>query len=256
MWHRAIVVVMIAAAAAPLACRRDVAPPAPATPPRVPVVASSGRAAFVDVTAASGIDFRYRNGEEADRYAILESLGGGVGLIDFDRDGLLDIFVTGGGYFDGDALKGHPSRLYKNLGEFRFRDVTADVGLPADGAFYSHGCAVGDYDGDGWPDLLVTGYGGLALYRNVEGRKFIDVTRAAGLKLASDVHWATSALWADLDGDGQVDLFVPHYVKWSPSHNPRCRGYGPDQPIDICPPNRFEALPPQLFLNRGNGAFR
>src|SRR5262249_53812361 len=118
----------------------------PADPPKEP-----GPSRFVDVTHVCGIDFTYHNGEEAGHYAILESLGGGVGLLDYDGDGLLDIFVTGGGFFDGPdkkQIKGHPCRLYRNLGGMKFRDVTREAGLgPL--SFYSHGCAVGDYDGDG-----------------------------------------------------------------------------------------------------------
>src|SRR5262249_61815459 len=115
------------------------------------------------------------DGEEGEppHLAILESLGGGVALLDYDCDGLLDLFVTGGGYYDGPdkkQIKGHPCKLYKNLGGFKFKDVTREVGLDtlAGGApwFYSHGCAVADYDRDGWPDLLVTGWGRVALVRN------------------------------------------------------------------------------------------
>src|SRR5262249_25881796 len=125
----------------------------------------TGPAFFRDVTADSGINFTYRNGEEAYHYSILESLGGGVGLIDYDGDGLLDIFLPGGGYFDGQEIKGLPCKLYKNLGGWKFKDVTEDVGL-AGPWWYTHGCAVADYDRDGWPDLLVTGYGRLALFHN------------------------------------------------------------------------------------------
>ena len=192
-------------AATLFACSRPAPPlagdaPASDTPPGY----------FEDVTAATGIDFTYRNGQEAGHLAILESLGGGVGLIDYDRDGLLDVFVTGGGYYDGPGkktIRGYPNRLYRNEGNGKFRDVTAEVGLPAEGPFYSHGVAVGDYDNDGWPDLLVTGYGRLALYRNVGG-KFVDVTETAGLRDARPLHWSTSAAWADLDGDGRPDVYV------------------------------------------------
>src|SRR5207253_7598284 len=109
-------------------------------------------ASFRDRTADTGINFSYHNGREAGNLAIMESLGGGVALIDYDRDGLLDIFVPGGGYFDGQTIHGYPSRLYRNLGNCRFRDVTAEVGLDRP-PFYTHGCAVGDFDNDGWPDL-------------------------------------------------------------------------------------------------------
>jgi hypothetical protein len=210
---------------------------------------------FTDMTASSGLCFTYRNGEEARHYSILESLGGGVALIDYDQDGLLDIFLPGGGYFAGPDMKqirGHPNRLFRNLGGWKFKDVTAEVGLPTEGLFYSHGAAVCDFDNDGWPDLLVTGYGRLALYRNDHG-KFVDVTAQMGLADAGALHWSTSAGWADLDGDGWPDLFVAHYVDWSFRNHPACEL--PNGKIDICSPRRFEPLPAALYLNRGGKGF-
>jgi hypothetical protein len=210
---------------------------------------------FEDVTPNSGVDFTYRNGEEAGHYAILESLGGGVALLDYDGDGLLDIFVTGGGYFAGPEnkeIKGHPCKLYKNLGGWKFKDVTTEVGLDrlGDGQpwFYTHGCAVADYDRDGWPDLLVTGYGRLALLHNESdgkgGRRFVDVTKVAGL--AREHFWSTSAGWGDLDGDGWPDLYVCQYVDWSFANNPPCKGYTTDVSRDVCPPRAFGAAPHAL----------
>jgi hypothetical protein len=220
------------------------------------------------MTVQSGIDFTYRNGQEAGYYAILESLGGGVALFDYDGDGLLDIFVTGGGYFDKaekeflmdksklPRIHGHPCRLYKNLGGWKFKDVTKEVGL--DGiCFYTHGCAVADYDRDGWPDLLVTGYGRLALYRNVPGenggRRFVEVTKEVGL--LGEHFWSTSAAWADLDGDGWPDLYVCQYVDWSFANNPTCEGYGGQVVRDVCPPKFFEARPHALYQNNGGRNF-
>jgi hypothetical protein len=217
---------------------------------------------FEDVTAASGIDFTYRNGEEtANHFAILESLGGGVALIDYDGDGLLDIFLTGGGHYAGadkTQIKGHPCKLYKNLGNFRFRDVTQEVGLDKID-FYTHGAAVADYDKDGWPDLLVTGWGAVALFHNVpvdpadpkKGRRFEDVTAAAGL--GQGITWATSAAFADLDGDGYPDLYVCQYVNWSLQNNPQC-AYGGEK-RDVCPPRQFQGLPHKLYRNTGRGTF-
>lgn len=213
---------------------------------------------FRDVTAATGIDFTCRNGEEADHKTLLESLGGGVALIDFDRDGELDVFLVGGGDFVGPdqrIIRGRPGRFYRNLGDWRFRDMTSAVGL-GDAQFYSHGAAVADYDRDGWPDLLVSGYGGLALYHNEpaadSGRRFVDVSAAARL---IDSRWNTSAAWADLDGDGYPDLYVCHYVDWSWETHKTCAGDSPDVRADVCPPGYFRGTPHAVYRNNGNGTF-
>jgi enediyne biosynthesis protein E4 len=229
-------------------------PPVLESPP-----AATGKSWFRDMTEQSGVDFTYRNGEEAGHYAILESLGGGVGLIDYDRDGLLDIFLPGGGQFfgpDKKQIKGLPCRLYKNLGGWKFRDVTAEV-FEGPIEFYSHGCAVADYDRDGWPDLLVTGYGRLALFHNEDdghgGRRFREKTGPAGL--ADAQRWNTSAAWGDLNGDGYPDLYVCQYVNWSFQNHPTCDGYTASVARDICSPRQFDARPHVLYRNNGNGTF-
>jgi hypothetical protein len=219
---------------------------------------SSSGPIFTDRTKDTGIEHSFRNGQEAGNLAILESLGGGVALIDYDGDGLLDIFVTGGGYYDGPdkkQIKGHLCKLYKNLGNWQFKDVTAEVGLDIDW-FYTHGCAVADYDNDGWPDLLVTGWGRVALFHNEpnpngKGRHFVEVTKKAGL---NDALWSTSAAWADLDGDGFPDLYVCHYVDWSFQKHPKCH-YRQDGTPDVCPPKNFDALPHVLYRNNRDGTF-
>jgi hypothetical protein len=237
-------------------CSRSGVPVPPAPTPTL----SEESSLFRDMTAESGVSFTYHNGQEANHYAILESLGGGVALLDYDGDGLLDIFVTGGGAFKGPDKKrivGLPCRLYKNLGGWKFRDVTTEAGLDRI-EFFSHGAAVADYDRDGWPDLLVTGYGRLALFHNESdgkgGRRFVEVTKQAGL-LGGDHFWSTSAAWGDLDGDGYPDLYVCQYVDWSFANHPLCTGYSADVERDICPPKQFDARPHALYHNNGNGTF-
>jgi RNA polymerase sigma factor (sigma-70 family) len=252
----------------PTAAALGEGPPAAADKP------AREQALFEDYTAASGIRFTYRNGEEAGHYAILETLGGGIALIDYDGDGLLDIFVVGGGSFDRtdeeyrkDPTKpprilGRPCKLYRNLGHLKFQDVTNQAGLSGI-AFYTHGAEVVDFDRDGWPDLLVTGYGRVALFKNVPdgkgGRRFQDVTREAGLAgkgagALAEHFWATSAAWGDLDGDGYPDLYICQYVDWSWENNPPCGGYG-DGKRDVCPPKQFSARPHALYRNDGRGHF-
>jgi hypothetical protein len=213
---------------------------------------------FRDVTADSGIHFICRNGEEADRLTILESLGCGVALIDYDGDGLLDVFLVGGGYFDGPdkkTIRGAACRLFRNLGGFRFQDVTKEAGFDIPW-WYTHGAAVADYDRDGWPDLLVTGYGRIALFHNEPdgkgGRKFVDVSDKVGLH---DDAWCTGAGWADLDGDGFPDLYVCHYTDWSFQNHAVCVGQVPGVAHDICPPTRFKPQPHSIYKNVGGQKF-
>ena len=227
-------------------------------------IGSTGSILFEEVTPASGVDFAYRNGEEAGNYAIIESLGGGVALFDFDNDGLLDLFVVGGGHFDGAKVLGYPCKLYRNLGNFKFQDVSQAVGL-ADALQYSHGASAFDYDNDGWKDLLVSGYNRLVLLHNEPdghgGRKFVDVTAKSGLN--ADTLWSTSTAWGDLNGDGFADIYVCHYGNWG------FGGAGPDgkpyrhptdcmydgKTRDVCQPSKFTQLSHSLYQNNGNGTF-
>jgi hypothetical protein len=247
---------------------------------------TAGPPIFRDVTAETGINHVYDNGQAAGHLAIPESLGGGVALIDYDGDGLLDIFLPGGGTYDKTdevyekefkefekdpskgrpqppRMSGKPCKLYKNLGNWKFKDVTAEVGLDKP-LFYTHGCAVGDYDRDGWPDLLITGYERLALFHNepvdpkdpAKGRHFVEVTEKAGL---TDDLWSSSAAWVDLDGDGYPDLYVCHYGNWGfdPSRgqiHPLFCTYDA-KTRDVCPPKQFQALPHRLYRNNGDGTF-
>jgi hypothetical protein len=263
LWASAAALVAVAAGIAAYVLTRPRADPPPAErPPDDPPDAGepTGPDLFRDVTAGSGLHFTYRNDEESGRFTILETLGGGVALIDYDGDGLLDVFVTGGGAFgpgEPMTIVGHPCKLYRNLGNWKFEDVTQRAGLGGVAWWYTHGAAVADYDRDGWPDLLVTGYGRIALFHNESdgkgGRRFADVNAKLGLK---DDAWSTSAGWGDIDGDGFPDLYVCHYCDWSPENNPRCiYGYAPDA-RDVCPPKRFAPLRHALFRNEKGVNFR
>jgi hypothetical protein len=215
-------------------------------------------ARFADVAPSSGVTFAYRDGQEAGNYTILESLGGGVALFDYDGDGALDIFLPGGGNFGPNhAILGRPGALFRNAGArtdatSSFQTVTAPAGVQK-APYYSHGTAVGDYDGDGFPDLLVTGYGGLLLFHNQGDGSFVELAQPVGL---TDTLWSTSAGWGDLDGDGVLDLFVAHYVNWSFENHPFCGGASNHDKRDVCPPKKFAGLPDVLYFGLGDGTFR
>jgi enediyne biosynthesis protein E4 len=214
---------------------------------------------FVDRAPEAGIEFVPTNGVEAEYRTILETLGVGVALFDFDLDGHLDILVPGGGLFgenpSGDReLIGRPPILLRNEGDWQFTDATEAAGL-VDSSLYSHGVSVGDYDGDGYPDVLITGYHGLRLYRNQGDGTFVEVTVEAGLTHRA---WSTSAAWGDVNGDGVLDLYVVNYVDWSLDNDPPCSSeWGPHAQRfpDTCPPERFNAVSDWLFLGDGLGGF-
>ncbi len=207
---------------------------------------------FHDATEELQIRAVYHNGEEAGRNTILESLGGGGGICDFDGDGLSDLVFPGGGHFaDGrDELIGLPTQLFRASPAGASIEVTEPAGLGTS-KFYTHGVAIADIDNDGFPDLLITGYGGLQLWRNQGDGTFREVAAVAGL---TDSQWSSSAAWGDLNGDGNVDLYVAHYVDWSFANNPPCR-----EPVggraDVCPPRQFEGVDDVVYFSRGDGQF-
>lgn len=205
---------------------------------------------FVDATLRTSIDFTYRNGQEANNFAIVESLGGGAGLLDFDGDGDVDLLVPGGGHFPAaSTISGYPAALFRNEGGLQFSEVTRDADVHRS-AWYSHGVAVADVDNDGFLDFLVTGYGGLQLYLNLGDGTFEESAEAAGL---TENTWSSSAAFADFNGDGNSDLYVAHYVNWSFDNHPLCKS---GNRKEVCPPRSFDPLPDALYLSNGDGSFR
>ncbi|RUL88672.1 FG-GAP-like repeat-containing protein [Tautonia sociabilis] len=206
------------------------------------------RARFEDEAASRGLVFRYDPGEAGDLF-IADTMGGGVGLIDSDGDGWLDVYFVNGCPLPVDPDDPPaPNRLFRNRGDGTFEDVTDRAGVGGRG--YGMGCAVGDYDGDGDDDLFVTGFGATVLYRNNGDGTFADVTGSAGV--ASD-RWSTASGFADLDGDGDLDLVVVTYVEADPATAPPCSDPS-GEPIH-CPPGRFPAQEDLLFRNNGDGTF-
>jgi enediyne biosynthesis protein E4 len=205
---------------------------------------------YVDEAEARGLVFTFDNGRSAERQ-LPETMSGGVGLLDFDGDGWLDVYAIQGGKFPpppGPAQFG--DRLFRNRGDGRFVDVTVSSGLAKLPGGYGHGVAVGDYDNDSRPDLFVTRWRSYALYHNLGGGRFEDATATAGL--GGDRDWPTSAAWADLDNDGDLDLYVCHYLKWDELHPKLCGTPGkPDAGYDYCDPAGIPAVPDHVFRNDG-----
>ena len=206
---------------------------------------------LIDRTSTATIDFTYQNGREAGHNAILESLGGGTAVLDYDLDGQLDVFFTGGGKYEGKKILGLPAALYRNTEELSFQQVTVAADLAGD-PLYTHGCHAGDFDNDGFPDLLVTGYGKLLLFHNQGDGTFLEMAQQAKL---DNTLWSSSAGWGDFNSDGLLDLYVCNYVNWSFENHPHCAGSELNT-TEICPPKQFEPLPDVIYYNNGDGTFR
>lgn len=204
---------------------------------------------FEDVTAASGVDFRSQTGREAGRSTLLETLGSGVALEDFDGDGDLDLLLAGGGALDAKTglATGVPPGYFLNDGQGRFSSGLER--LPGADWTYSHGVAVGDFDRDGSPDPWLSGFGGGRLLRNDGKGTFRDATTPAG-PFGSD--WNVSAVLVDLNGDGFQDLYVATYVEFDPTRAATCDSDGHP---DVCPPQKYTGQPDRLWLNQGDGTF-
>src|SRR5579864_1743598 len=212
---------------------------------------SASPVTFVDITRPAGISFVHDNAASPEKY-LIETMGAGCAWIDYDQNGLLDLYLVNSAatqlYKPSHPLR---SALYRNNGDGTFTDVTEKAGVGAEGLF-GMGVAVGDYDNDGFPDLLVLGYGRCILYHNNGNGTFTDVTKQAGV--ANEGRWGSSAAWFDFNNDGHLDLVIANYVDWSPERNFWCGDHGPGM-RSYCHPDDYNGEAPTLYRNNGDGTF-
>src|ERR1019366_4869067 len=206
---------------------------------------------FTDIRQSAGITF-VQDSTETDEKYYLETMGTGVGWIDYDQDGLMDLYFVQSGATDAyKPAKQLRSALYRNNGNGTFTDVTAKAGVGGEG-HYGQGVAVGDYDNDGYPDLYVTGYGRAILYHNNGDGTFTDVTVKAGV--GDEGNWSTSAGWFDYDKDGYLDLLICNYIQWSPKNNLWCGEHRPGYRA-YCHPDNYRGQRLKLYHNNRDGTF-
>ncbi|HEX8248502.1 MAG TPA: CRTAC1 family protein [Pyrinomonadaceae bacterium] len=211
---------------------------------------------FTDITARAGVDFKHDASPTSVKY-LLETMGAGIGLIDYDNDGWLDVFFTNGAQLSDPMPKGKLpdktnakfwNRLYRQKADGAFEDVTERAGVK--GVGYGFGVAVGDYDKDGFSDLFVTHYGGAVLYRNNGDGTFTDATKKAGVQVDG---WAASAGFFDYDKDGRLDLFVTRYVVWD--FETGALFCGDARSRSFCHPDNFKPTNSLLFRQKTDGTF-
>ena len=206
---------------------------------------------FTDIRSSAGITFIQDATQTEEKY-YLETMGSGVGWIDYDQDGLMDLYLVQTAATDAyKPARPLRSALYHNNGDGTFTNVTEKAGVGGE-AHYGQGVAVGDFNNDGYPDLYVTGYRRAILYRNNGNGTFTDVTKQAGV--GDDGGWSTSAGWFDYDKDGWLDLVVTNYIDWSPKTNLWCGEQKPGY-RSYCNPNNYHGQKTRLYHNNHDGTF-
>ncbi|WP_397571258.1 CRTAC1 family protein [Schlesneria sp. T3-172] len=207
-----------------------------------------GRIRFASVAASTGLEFTYSNGNEG-RRLMSEGTGGGCGWLDFDRDGNWDLYLGQGGVADADTTDDQPSDvLYRNV-DGRFVDVSLAAGIVE--KRYGQGVAIGDLDNDGFDDVFVTNIGGNVMWHNQGDGSFRVLSDWSEVEWQG---WSTTAAWADLDLDGDLDLYVCNYCDFSPRNPVICRNAG-GKPVQ-CQPNQVDPVADHYFENLGDGRFR
>ncbi len=208
-------------------------------------------ARFTNIAKESGLTHSFSNTSTATQPTLLETLGGGAGLLDFDRDGLLDVFLAGGGSIGEGTVTGNTAVLFHQGIPLEFEEVTQSARVDTS-AFFSHGVATADFDNDGFTDVLVTGWRGMALFQNQGDGTFLKCGDETGI---GSLPWSNSAAWGDVNGDGHLDVYITQYLDWSFEKNPACRDSREGRP-EVCSPRDFHGMPDHLFLNGGDGTFR
>ncbi|MDX1503075.1 MAG: CRTAC1 family protein [Thermoanaerobaculia bacterium] len=230
------------------ACGGETAPSP--TPDAETAGAPAPRVLFADVTDAAGLDFRHRHGGTGRKY-LPEIMGSGGAALDYDGDGWTDLYLVQSGRLPGaESAAGEVgNRLYRNLGDGRFADVTETAGAGDTG--YGMGAVAGDVDGDGDPDLYVANFGADRLLRNLGDGRFREATRESGI---DNPHWGSSAALFDADLDGWLDLYVANYLEMTVATHLDC-GYPTQGILSYCHPDVYPMAPDLFFRNRGGGVF-